>query len=113
MSEEFTAARLEELQRKHKSPSGLSTLKLLKWKLYFIGNLNLLRIMMILHKKAFGIYHWDTFDNETLLVGEADSLLEAIGFVLGRYHNRISKKGADRVDIVDSKGNVVEKYNVT
>ena len=32
---------------------------------------------MITHKKEFGIYHWDIFDNETILVGEADTLVKA------------------------------------
>ena len=32
---------------------------------------------MITHTKEFGIYHWDTFDNETFLVGEADTISEA------------------------------------
>jgi hypothetical protein len=32
---------------------------------------------MISHTKKFGIYHWDTFDNETLLIDEADTLAQA------------------------------------
>lgn len=68
---------------------------------------------MITHTKEFGIYHWDIFDNETILIGEANTLVEAKAFVKGRYHNRISNRGADRVDIVNLQGNVVEKYHVT
>lgn len=41
--------------------------------------------MPIEHKKQYGIYHWDTFDNETLVIGEADSLMEAESFVKKRY----------------------------
>ena len=68
--------------------------------------------MAITHTKEFGIYHWDTFDNETFLVGEANTLPEAITFVKGRYYNRISRSGADQVEIIDLKGNVVEKYHI-
>lgn len=68
--------------------------------------------MPITHVKEFGIYYWDTFDNETFLVEEADTLEEAKAFVEGRYRNRISERGADRVDIVDLQGDVVEKYQV-
>jgi hypothetical protein len=25
---------------------------------------------MIKHKKTFGLYHWDTFDNEIILIAE-------------------------------------------
>jgi len=67
---------------------------------------------MINHKKNFGIYHWDTFDNETFLVSEADTLDEAKQKVKDRYGDRISSHGADQVDIVDSDGNVIEKYPV-
>ena len=64
------------------------------------------------HTKNFGIYHWDTFDNETILISESDTLAEAEQFVQYRYHGRIGPDGADRVDIVDRGGNVVRKYNV-
>jgi len=70
--------------------------------------------------KAFGIYHWDTFDNETILIGEADTLVEAQKFVqelafghlgLLRYKGRLGSNGADRVDIVDQLGEVVDHYS--
>jgi hypothetical protein len=67
---------------------------------------------MIIHKKKFGIYHWDTFDNETILVGEADTSVEAIEFVNDKYGDRIRRTGADQVDIVDLKGNILEKFSV-
>lgn len=67
---------------------------------------------MIQHKKAFGIYHWDTFDNETLLIGEANTLEEAKKFVQTRYAGRIGPDGADQVDIVDRSGNIVWKESV-
>jgi hypothetical protein len=61
--------------------------------------------------KAFGIYHWDTFDNETILIGEADTLVEAQQFVQERYKGRLGSDGADRVDIVDQLGEVVDHYS--
>jgi hypothetical protein len=68
--------------------------------------------MPIQHKKEFGIYHWDTFDNETLLVGEANTLEQAIKKVKKRYKDRIRSDGADKVEIVDSKGNIRESFNI-
>lgn len=67
---------------------------------------------MITHTKEFGVYHWDTFDNETLLIAEADTLEEAQDIVNERYKGRISGNGADQVDIVDKKGNIVGKFSV-
>lgn len=61
--------------------------------------------------KAFGIYHWDTFDNETILIGEADTLVEAQEFVQERYKGRLGSNGADRVDIVNQLGDVVDHYS--
>jgi hypothetical protein len=60
----------------------------------------------------FTIYHWDTFDDTTFAVGEADTLEAAQKFVQDRYKGRIRPNGADRVDIVDLPGNVIETYNV-
>lgn len=68
---------------------------------------------MILHKKAFGIYHWDTFDDETILVDEKDTLAEAKEFIKHKYEGRISKQGADKVEIVDLQGNIVKGFWVT
>ena len=65
------------------------------------------------HTKAFGIYHWDTFDNETILIAEADTLEAAEQKVKDRYGSRISGKGADKVDIVNGKGDVVRQFSVT
>lgn len=67
---------------------------------------------MIKHTKNFGVYHWDTFDGITLLVSEADTLEEAQSQVNKRYKSRISTTGADRVDIVDQQGNVVQNFSV-
>lgn len=67
---------------------------------------------MVTHKKEFGIYHWDTFDNETILVDEADTLEAAKKKVAAKYEGRIKKTGADKVEIVDLKGNIIESYSV-
>jgi hypothetical protein len=68
---------------------------------------------MIHHTKPFVIYHWDTFDNETFLIDEADTFGEAVEFVKEHYKGRISDNGADQlVDIVDLNGNIVGKYSV-
>ncbi len=67
---------------------------------------------MIPHTQAFGVYHWDTFDNETFLVGEADTLADAQQIVKNKYHGRIGSDGADKVDIVDRDGNIVEQVSV-
>ena len=66
--------------------------------------------MAIWHKKEFGIYHWDTFDDGLGLVGEADTLKEAKEKVMDKYGHEMG--GADRVDIVDKNGSVKETYNV-
>lgn len=68
--------------------------------------------MPIQHTKEFGIYHWDTFDNETFLKHEVDTLDEAVEYVEEEYKGRISPQGADQVDIVDSKGNIVRRFPV-
>lgn len=64
------------------------------------------------HKKQFGIYHWDTFDNETCLVDEADTLQDAIDKVKSLYKGRISPNGADKVDVVNSQGDIVRQFSV-
>lgn len=67
---------------------------------------------MITHTKKYGVYHWDTFDNETLLIAEADTVEEAQGIINERYKGRISGNGADRVEIVDNQGNIVGRFSV-
>lgn len=64
------------------------------------------------HTKPFGVYHWDTFDNETFLIGEADTLEAAEKLVNERYAGRIGSNGADKVDIVDDKGSIVRQFSV-
>lgn len=61
---------------------------------------------MITHKKEFGVYHWDTFDNATILISEHDSLEDAQEKVRSKYGDRIRSNGADVVDIVNQKGDV-------
>lgn len=68
---------------------------------------------MITHNtKEFGIYHWDMFDNITLLVGEADTITEAVKFIKDKYGKRVRLDGADRVEVVDSNGNILRRFNV-
>lgn len=70
---------------------------------------------MIKHTKPYGIYHWDTFEDgpdATFLVCEADTLQEAEKEVHERYKGRIASNGADQVDIVDLRGNIVAKFKV-
>lgn len=62
--------------------------------------------------KEFGVYHWDTFDNHTLLIKEFDDQESAQEFVADHYEGRISVQGADKVDIVNSRGKVVKQYAV-
>jgi hypothetical protein len=66
--------------------------------------------MAIWHKKNFGIYHVDTFDNVAGLFDEAHTLKEAREKVMDKYGHKLG--GADRVDIVDKNGTVKESYDV-
>jgi len=68
--------------------------------------------MPIQHKKEFGIYHWDTFDNETWLVDEADTVEEAEKMVMSRYGGQISSSGADQVDLVSRSGKVLKSWRI-
>ena len=65
---------------------------------------------MIEHSKEYGVYHWDTFDNTTFFDKDFDDLEEAKKHVEKKYNVR--PDGADRVDIVDLKGNIVEKFKI-
>lgn len=68
--------------------------------------------MPITHKLEFGIYHWDTFDDITVQVGEADTLEEAKEIVVEKYKGHLFADGADKIEIVDSGGNVVKRYKL-
>ena len=68
--------------------------------------------MGILHTKKYGIYHWDTFDNETIFITETDTIEEAEKRVKEHYKDRINNSGADRVDIVDERGNIVKHFSI-
>jgi hypothetical protein len=67
---------------------------------------------MAVRTKKFAVYHWDTFDNETFLKHEADTLEECEDWVIKHYGERLRESGADRVDIVDDKGDIVKQFNV-
>ena len=62
--------------------------------------------------KKFSVCHWDTFDNETITVGGADTLKKAVDLVEKKYGDRLRNSGADRVDIVDLSGKVVRSWRV-
>ncbi len=74
---------------------------------------------LVEHKKEFGVYHWDTFDNETFLItknwdtgeqADFDTLEEAEKFVKEHYGDRLNPNGADQVDIVNKKGDIVKHF---
>jgi hypothetical protein len=68
--------------------------------------------MPIQHTKPFGVYHWDTFDNVTILLHEANTLKEAEAWVKEHYKDRLRDNGADQADIVDLEGNIVKAFKV-
>lgn len=68
--------------------------------------------MAIEHKKEFGIYHWDTFDNETFLKHEEDTAKSCEHWIIDNYGDSLHGDGADRVEIINQKGEIVKKWNV-
>jgi len=64
----------------------------------------------IKHTKEFGVYHWDTFDNETTFCSEFDKLEDAKSYITSNFNTM--KNGADQVDIIDLEGNVVEIFKI-
>lgn len=62
----------------------------------------------------YDVFHWDTFDNTTLPVGNSFPTKEAAeNFIHERYGARISTSGADVVDIVERRsGTVVGTYHI-
>ena len=63
------------------------------------------------HKnKEFGLYLWDTFDNETILLDEFDNRAEAA--LHARWKFRIDPNGADQVEVVDRQGRILEQYKI-
>ena len=67
--------------------------------------------MAITHTKEYGVYHWDTFDNETILLNEFDTIEEAEEYIKKKYEGRLNPvQGADKVEIVDQKGKIRRSY---
>lgn len=66
----------------------------------------------IKHTKKYGVYHWDTFDNATLLLFESDDMEECRLWTINYYGDRLDKAGADYVDLVDDKRNIVKQSRV-
>lgn len=67
---------------------------------------------MLQHTKKYGVYHWDTFDNETLLLFESDSMDEIDTYVESHYKGRFAAYGADYVEVVDRSGTIVKRRSV-
>ena len=67
---------------------------------------------MLTHKLKYGVYWWDTFDNETDLVGEFNHLHNAVDFVESKYRDRLSSQGADKIEIVDDNGTIVKDWRI-
>jgi len=65
------------------------------------------------HEKDYGVYHWDTFDDTTLFVGEGDTVADCCLLILKEYGSRIVGHGADRVEIVDQEGNIAANFNIS
>ncbi|MHA2428275.1 MAG: hypothetical protein ACXADB_09655 [Candidatus Hermodarchaeia archaeon] len=65
------------------------------------------------HEKDYGVYHWDTFDDTTLFMGEGDTVADCCLLILNKYSSRIVGNGADRVEIVDQEGNIVVRFNIS
>lgn len=63
-------------------------------------------------EKDFGVYRWDTFDNETIMIDEFDTISNAKKFIKEHYGDRLRSNGADKVDIVDLRGNVISSHKV-
>lgn len=59
------------------------------------------------HSKNYGVYLWDTFDNQTILLFESNSLRKCFYYILAGYEKKIAGTGADKIEIVDAAGNVV------
>lgn len=68
--------------------------------------------MGILHTKKYGVYHWDTFDNTTIFITEANTIKEAEEKIKEHYKENLRVNGADRVDIVGREGNIVKHFSV-
>jgi hypothetical protein len=66
------------------------------------------------HKKRFGVYHWDTFDNETFFKRDFDTQEEAERWIKEEeYQGRLRPSGADKVDVVDKESaEIVLQFSV-
>ena len=63
--------------------------------------------------KEYGVYYWDTFDNETLFLKDFDNQPAAEAYIEKRYKGRLHSSGADKIDIVTkSTRSVVKQYPV-
>lgn len=63
------------------------------------------------HKNGFGVYLWDTFDNETILLRDGFKTIAA-ALKWARKKNPENPNGADKIDIVSNSGDVVKQYPI-
>jgi len=62
--------------------------------------------------KEFRVFHWDTFSGGTILLDSFSTWTEAYDFIKDRYKGRIGGGGADKVEIVNDLGVVIDSYPV-
>ena len=62
--------------------------------------------------KKYAIFHWDTFDNITILISQSDSRAKIDKVFDKKYKDRVSSQGADRVDIVQKGKGIVASYAI-
>lgn len=63
------------------------------------------------HKKGFGVYLWDTFDNETIFLKGGFKTADA-ALMWAKKDHPYNPTGADKIDIVSAKGVVVNQYTI-
>lgn len=109
------AAWYEKLQREHPELTSGPVLEVLSLK----GLADVIEGDVIVkpkgkpEEKRYGVYLWDTFDNQTIRLRDLDTLEEAEKFVIDRFGDRISSDGADVVKILDRvTDNTVRSYTI-
>lgn len=66
------------------------------------------------HKdKEYGVYHWDTTSNTTMLIAQEDTLYEAQEFIAARYGDRLDSRGVNRAQVATRAGDVVYSTSIS
>jgi hypothetical protein len=65
-----------------------------------------------LHRKPFAIYHWDTLEDQTVLLADFHERSAAVRFVHSEFAGRIGHEGLDQLEIVGPRGELVQKFRV-